>query len=822
MINLTNMQYQMKQNFEIPLQPTQFFGFQVNSINILKGNYFKMRLTKVSLLIFIIIASFFTNPVFSQVSDTIANWDGTNVEWSFSGPTGEDVENPEQQSINPSSNCLKIITSDNPYDLIYTDFTNAVDFNQFPVFHLKILAPESGGSVLLKFEDSDNSSWVEIEKTPVPGQWDDLEFDFSGTTATDYSRMVIFFDFLGTEDNNQWYLDDVLRISDGTTGLTSNLPIVIINTNGVEIPDEPKITGIMGIIDNGPGNMNNQYDPPNNYDGYIGIEIRGQSSQMFPKKSYGVETRYADGENLDVPLLGMPEENDWVLYAPFSDKSMLRNFVTFFMGSHLDPYCSRMAYCEVIVNSEYKGVYILMEKIKKNENRVDIAKLKEDDISGNELTGGYIVKVDKIDPGFVFGTDGWRSIPTPPYPDAMNIIFQFYYPKAEDIVQQQKNYIQDYIATSENSLTKTTFVDRNEGYNKYLNTPSFVDQLILNEIAKEVDNYRYSTYFFKEKDSDGGKLHAGPAWDFNLGYSNVDFWPPGNDYTGWMYPMVEPVEWGIMFWWKRLMEDPYFRDLFYTRWHQLREYELSNENLQTAIDSIVNYIDEAKDRNYERWPILGEYVWPNYDWEGNDYEDEVTYFENWLFNRIDWIDDNITGNLLHPSAELSKFFPDLEITLTDDYFNKPVLENEYFLLNNAPTGMKVESVNYINASQARVSLSGNTDDANEVSVTIKDVVLNSYEDITTNELSLDAIFIPFENPTVVLYSTPNTLHLKCSNPKLLGNKLEVFNPSGQLIKTASIEQQQINSIEINGISGIYFCRYQVNSRTQTQKVIVIR
>ena len=166
--------------------------------------------------------------------------------------------------------------------------------------------------------------------------------------------------------NEEWTISSAS--SEGKEGLTSNLPIVIINTNSVEIPDEPKITGSMGIIDNGPGNMNNQYDPPNDYDGYIGIEIRGQSSQMFPKKSYGFETRDADGENLDVSLLGMPEENDWVLYAPYSDKSMLRNFITFFMGSYLDPYCTRMAYCEVIVNNDYKGVYILMEKIKKDDN----------------------------------------------------------------------------------------------------------------------------------------------------------------------------------------------------------------------------------------------------------------------------------------------------------------------------------------------------------------------------------------------------------------------------------------------------------------------
>ncbi len=263
-------------------------------------------------------------------------------------------------------------------------------------------------------------------------------------------------------------VDEVSIDSNVAANLTTNLPIIIINTNGVEIPDEPKIYGTMGIIDNGLGNMNNQYDPPNDFNGMIGIEIRGQSSQMFPKKSYGVETRDANGDDLDVSLLGMPEESDWVLYAPYTDKSMLRNFITFYMGSKLETYCSRMAYCEVIVNDDYKGVYILMEKIKKNENRVDIAKLKPDEISGDDLTGGYIVKVDKIDPDFVYGTDGWKSYPQPPYPDAMNIIFQYYYPKSEDLVEQQREYIKNYVTISENALTNSSFTNPNLGYQKYL------------------------------------------------------------------------------------------------------------------------------------------------------------------------------------------------------------------------------------------------------------------------------------------------------------------------------------------------------------------
>jgi hypothetical protein len=763
------------------------------------------------------------NPVFSQVYDTIANWDGINVDWSTYGATGQVADNSDQQGINPSANCFEVTTSNDPYDFMYTDFSAPINFSQFPIYRIKIWAPETGGSVLLKFENSTNTSWQEIEKTPVPGQWDDLEFDFSGTTATDFVRMVIFVDFQGSIPNKQWLVDDVIRVSgSGNVGLTSNLPIVIIQTNGVEIPDEPKITGYMGIIDNGPGNINNQYDIPNDYDGYIGIEIRGQSTQMYPKKSYGFETRDELGENLNTSLLGMPAENDWILYAPYSDKSMLRNFITFYMGSQLDPYCSRMAFCEVIVNNDYKGVYILMEKIKKDENRVNIATLNPEDITGDELTGGYIVKVDKIDPGFVYGTDGWKSTPFPPYPNAMNITFQYYYPKAGELALQQSSYIHNFVTTLENALTHSTFADPNVGYNKYLNTGSFVDQMILNEIAKEVDNYRYSTFFYKEKDSDGGKLFAGPAWDFNFGYANVDYWPPGIDFTEWMYGMVEPVDWGIMFWWKRLMEDPYFRNLSKTRWLHLRQNELSNNKLEYAIDSIVNYIDEAQQRNYERWPILGAYVYPNYNWQGNDYVDEVAFFENWFFNRISWMDDHFPGTVLYPEAELSGVYPELEITLKDDYFSRQILKKKHFTLNDASAGMGIDTVIYLNASKAKVILSGNDNSDAELSITMKAKILNSFEDLTTHQPNAIFDMTSFEKSMVKLYPGQNSLYIECSHPHLLGDELKIFNLSGQWIETYVIQQAPINEIHLKIIPGIYLCRFTLDGLVQIRRVVFLK
>ena len=155
---------------------------------------------------------------------------------------------------------------------------------------------------------------------------------------------------------------------------SSNLPIVVINTNGQDIPDDPKIEADMGIIYNGPGVRNNLTDPFNDYNGKIGIEIRGQSSQMFPMKSYGVELHNNDGNSIDASILGMPEESDWVLYAPYTDKILMRNVLAYTLSTQMGHWAARCHFVEMFRNGEDNGCYGLMEKIKLGRGRVDIAK----------------------------------------------------------------------------------------------------------------------------------------------------------------------------------------------------------------------------------------------------------------------------------------------------------------------------------------------------------------------------------------------------------------------------------------------------------------
>ena len=412
----------------------------------------------------------------------------------------------------------------------------------------------------------------------------------------------------------------------------STLPIVVIDTDGQEILNDPRIVVHMGIIDNDSG-INNMDDPFNGYDGQISIEIRGSSSQMFPKKQYALETQDIDGENLNVSILGMPAENDWILYAPYSDKSLLRNFLAYELARDMGRYTSRTRFCELVINDDYKGLYIFMEKIKRDNNRVDISKLDPDETTGDDLTGGYILKVDKWDGE---NNDGWWS--ASPLPEYDGTWYQYHYPKPDDIVDEQKDYINNYITDFELLIAGESYNDPNAGYYDQVNLESFIDVSLMSEISKNVDAYRLSAFMYKDKDSEDGRLTMGPIWDYNLAFGNADYYE-GWDPAGWQMD----VELGgdgfkIPFWWYRIWDDETFRDAFYQRWQELRQSIFSEEYIISMIDSAIAVIAEAQVRNFQRWPILDQYVWPN-AYVGGTYENEIDYLTDWITARLDWMDE---------------------------------------------------------------------------------------------------------------------------------------------------------------------------------------
>lgn len=428
------------------------------------------------------------------------------------------------------------------------------------------------------------------------------------------------------------YCLGICRLSAQTLS-SSNLPLIIINTNGQTIPDEPKIPADMGIIYNGEGVRNNITDPFNHYNGKIGIEIRGQSSQMFPMKSYSIELRDNAGNSQDKSLFGLPKESDWVLYAPYNDKTLMHNFLAYTMVREMDRWAANCRYVEVVINGDYKGIYVFMEKIKRNSGRVNISKLNAVDITGDAVTGGYIFSIDKE-------ADAWYSSYYPPYSTAgQNIHYSYVYPKITSIVPEQQNWLKSYVDSFENAFNSMQYQDKQNGWRRYADESSFIDYLIVNEVSRNVDAYRLSAFFYKDRSSKGGKIIAGPVWDYDLAFRNANYCN-GSDTTGWAFNFnkVCPQDfWQIPFWWYKLENDSAFQANLRCRWKQLRQTSLSDSRLNFLIDSVVNLTTEARQRHFQRWPVLGQYVWPNPQPIPSTYTEEISVLKDWITKRMNWI-----------------------------------------------------------------------------------------------------------------------------------------------------------------------------------------
>lgn len=420
----------------------------------------------------------------------------------------------------------------------------------------------------------------------------------------------------------------------------SNLPIVIISTNGgASIQDEPRIRATMKIIYNDTGTRNyltEQNDPGKlNYNGQIEIEIRGSSSQNLSKKQYALTTLKADNTNNNVSLLGMPKENDWVLNGLAFDASLLRDYLSYNLSLKIGNYAPRQRYCEVMINGVYSGLYILQEKVKIDDNRVNIAKIDIGDISLPELSGGYLVKADKVSGNDVSSWTMATYLST-------QVDFIHESPKTTEISDEQNAYIKNTFYALASAATSNSI---SKGFPSVIDVPSFVDFMIINELASNVDAYQFSTYFHKERQ---GKLRAGPLWDLNLTYGNdLTFWNLDRSKSNvWQFDNGDNV--GAKFW-RDLFKNSTYRCYMAKRWNSLTApgQPLHIEALETFIDEIVTSISEAAGRENERWSTIG------------DHTEQVDAVKTFLSERISWMTDNLgsftsCSNISQPSLVISR------------------------------------------------------------------------------------------------------------------------------------------------------------------------
>ena len=442
------------------------------------------------------------------------------------------------------------------------------------------------------------------------------------------------------------------------SNFSSNLPIAVVDTLGKSINQTSQTLSFASFIDITADGRARLTDPLD-FTGRAGINVRGKSSAGFPKKQYHFETWDEDDQDKDVSILGFPAESDWVLQGPYSDKSLMRNFLTYKWANDLGRYAVRTRFIEMFLNTggggismnDYVGVYILMEKIKRGADRVDIEELQPSDNTYPQISGGYIFKKDKPDPGeTVFRTSSGLEV-------------RVVEPKMVDITPGQVDWLRNYLNQFEATLYGSNFWDPVNGYARYIDVGSFIDVHILVELTKNIDGFRLSTYMFKDRN---GKINMGPVWDYNLSLGNANYlegWIP----TGWYYPLIGGGDYP---WWRRLFEDPAFVLRYADRWFELRENLLSTGQLLQDIDDTAALLDEAQVRNFNRWHILGSYVWPNW-FIARTYNEEINWMSGWLEQRLNWMDSQIGLELAAAppgfSPKEGQFDHSFELAMTTPY-----------------------------------------------------------------------------------------------------------------------------------------------------------
>lgn len=376
---------------------------------------------------------------------------------------------------------------------------------------------------------------------------------------------------------------------------------VAIDVRG-KIPDDPKKTARMTVRDGG----------RIVYRGRIGIERRGQSSQRFPKKSWSLELRDRKGDNRDVSLLGMPADDDWILYAGYNDKTLLRNVLAYATARRMGRYASRTRFVEVRLNGRYHGVYVLMEKLKLHDRRIDLAEPAQ----LLEWTFEYQAR------------NKGRSFRLP----VSEYFILFEDPEREDLSRKQRARVRRSIGRAERVLYGPRFRDPERGWRSRIDERAAIDYILVSELFKNQDAFHASTFLARGA---GGRWELGPVWDFDISMGNSDYGPSA---------VLEGSMLEARVWASRLYRDPAFVAAVTARWRELRDNGLRRWLLRTLARQARRLeATRATARNFARWPVLGVRVWPNPPEAvtRTTYASEVAALRSWLDRRIVWMDGHV-------------------------------------------------------------------------------------------------------------------------------------------------------------------------------------
>ncbi|MDR5778890.1 CotH kinase family protein [Caballeronia sp. LZ065] len=381
----------------------------------------------------------------------------------------------------------------------------------------------------------------------------------------------------------------------------ATLPMISIVTDaGAAIVDKENYIGANLTITN--------IDGTQAYAGHTGIKGRGNSTWNMPKRPYRLKL---DSKS---KMLGMPSDKNWVLLADYADKTLLRNRTALELSQRLGmAWTPRIVPVEVTLNGEYEGVYDLVESVRIDKNRVNITQI-DDTTTTDPALGGYLLEINaRMDEGFCWYTT--QGVP-------------FCLDDPDPSLPTQQAYIRSYIQSAEDALFSDHALDPATGYEAFIDMDSFINWYLIEELTKNVDTpVGLSVYLYKNAN---GKLSFGPVWDFDLALGNDDYTDATRPEGFWVASAT---------WVARMKQiDPSFETRVRARWQAIKATQI--DTLPSFIDNSAFALDAAQKRNFDRWPILGIYIWPDPIISGS-YSAEVDYMRNWLTTRIAWMDQNL-------------------------------------------------------------------------------------------------------------------------------------------------------------------------------------
>jgi hypothetical protein len=419
--------------------------------------------------------------------------------------------------------------------------------------------------------------------------------------------------------------EQYVMLGSSVLGFKSDLPVVILHNYGSgAVPRTGEQFVMMQIFEprNGVTSLTNAPDMTQR----ARFRLRGSSTEGYPKGSFAVELWDEFQDDKDASILGMPEESDWVFYAPNNfEPALIHNPLMHQLSRDVGRYSSRTRFVEVYLNTiggavqsgNYNGIYVIEEKVKRGRDRVDVDSLQPEHLSQPEVTGGYMLKIDRPDPNegnFFAAGQGALAYVDPKYAEIRS--------PARD---PQEQYILNFLNSFGNALNGANFRDPNIGYAAYLDVQAAIDHHVLNVLAYNVDALRLSTYLYKPR---GGKLTYGPLWDFDRALGSTD----GRDANPSSWNSTGGTDFFTYTWWNRLFDDADFWQKWIDRWEEWRLGTLSTTNVNRLIDELSGQVRNAQPREQQRWGIQPR---------GGSYSAEISRLKNYVQTRSQWIDSQL-------------------------------------------------------------------------------------------------------------------------------------------------------------------------------------